>query len=135
MTNAYLIWEYQRKSRLGLAKDSKVRSQHRAFYEAVVTSLLEDPTGLARPCRTNNYKALPPIRLTRPIEVHKRVQRTRTRCFFCWYLEYQKKKAQKAQTTFPMPKIQGSHFTKYSCSHCNIALCVNCFIEFHYFIQ
>jgi hypothetical protein len=140
MTNAYILWNYQRKDRLGLAKD-KLRSGHRAFYESVILALLVEPTAvLTRPtvptqARRPNYQSLPPIRFVRPIGLHERVPKNRTRCFFCGYLNAQKRKAQRAHSAFRMPRIQGSDFTKYSCSHCNVALCVNCFEEFHYYID
>ena len=107
MTNAYLLWEHHCKAKLGLAKDNKVRSQHRDFYEAVVQALLVEPVAPRQASRPD-YRSLPPIQLNRPIEIHVRVQRTRTKCFFCRYLECQKKEAQKSQTTFRMPKTQGS---------------------------
>jgi hypothetical protein len=138
ITNAYILWNHQRKARLGSAKD-KLRSGHRAFYESVILAVLVEPTvvptGLIVPTQAHrpNYQSLPPIRLIRSIGLHVRIAKNRTRCFFCGYLDVQKRKAQKAHSTLRMPRIQGSSFTKYSCSHCNIALCVNCFEEFHYY--
>ena len=141
MTNAYILWNYKRKARLGLAKD-KLQSGHWAFYELVIQALLVEPLAKPtagprprpRPTFRPTYKSLPQVRLTRPIEIHKRVRRTRTNCFFCKYLEGQKKKAQEVQITFNMPNIHCSYYTKYSCSHCNIALCINYFDQFHYYI-
>jgi Transposase IS4 len=141
MTNAYILWNYERKARLGLAKD-KLHSGHWAFYESVIQALLVEPPPeptagprpKPRPTFRPTYKSLPQARLTRPIEIHKRVRRTGTNCFFCKYLEGQKKKAQEVQITFNMPNIRRSYYTKYSCSHCNIALCINCFDKFHYYI-
>ena len=141
MTNAYILWNHGRKARLGLAKDN-LRSGHRAFYESVIQALLVEPiagptagpTAEHRPKPRPTYKSLPQAQLTRPIEVHKRVRRTVTNCYFCKYLEGLKKKAQEAQITFNMPNLQSSCYTKYSCSHCSIALCINCFDKFHYYI-
>jgi len=137
MTNAYILWNYRRIVRLGQAKD-KLRSGHWAFYESVIQALLveplAEPPARPRPTYRPTYKVLPPARLTRPIEVHKRVRRTVTNCYFCKYLEGLKKKAQEAQITFNMPNLQSSCYTKYSCSHCSIALCINCFDKFHYYI-
>jgi len=140
MTNAYILWNHQRIARLGLAKD-KLRSGHRAFYKLVILALLvepsvvpTEPTVPTQACRPN-YQSLPPIRLTRPIGLHVRISKNRTWCFFCGYLDAQKREARKAYYTFTMPTIQGSGFTKYSCSHCKIALCINCFEQFHYYID
>jgi hypothetical protein len=137
MTNAYILWNSECKARLGLAKD-KLHSGHRAFYESVIQALLVEPTAgpgpEPRPTYRPTYRSLPQARLTRPIEIHKRVRKSKTYCFFCRYLQGQKKKAQEAQLTFNMPILQGSYFTKYSCNYCNIALCINCFNQFHYYI-
>jgi hypothetical protein len=140
MTNAYILWNHERKARLGLAKD-KLQSGHWAFYESVIQALLVEPLARRpagpRPTFRPTYKSLPQARLTRPIEIHKRIRRTRTNCFFCKYLEGQKKKAQEVQITFNMPNmpsIQRSYYTKYSCSHCSIALHIDCFDKFHYYI-
>jgi hypothetical protein len=140
MTNAYILWNYKCKARLELAKD-KLYSGHWAIYELVVQALLVEPpeptagpTVKPRPTSRPTYKSLPQARLTRPIEVHKRIRKSKTYCFFCRYLEGQKKNAWEAQMTFNIPNLQGSYFTKYYCSHCNIALCINCFNQFHYYI-
>ena len=114
---------------------------HRAFYESVIQALLVEPVAVptghtvSTQDRRPNYRSLLPIRLIKPIGLHVRVSKNRTRCFFCGYLDTQKRKAQKAQKAFRMPKIQGSGFTKYSCSHCKVALCINCFEEFYNYID
>jgi hypothetical protein len=140
MTNAYILWDYKRKARLGLAKD-KLHSGHWAFYKSVVQALLvEPPVGFTEPteptkARRPIYWSLPPIRLVRPIGLHVRVSKNRTWCFFCRYLDIRKMRARKTSSTFQIPKIQGSGSTKYSCSHCNTHLYINCFDEFHNYIE
>ncbi len=80
MTNAYILWNHQRKARLGLAKD-KLRSGHRAFYESVIQALLVEPVAVptghtvSTQDRRPNYRSLPPIRLIRPIGLHVRVSK------------------------------------------------------------
>jgi hypothetical protein len=79
MINAYILWNYGRKVKLGQAKD-KLRSGHWAFYESVIQALLVEPLAeptagsepkpRPRPTYRPTYKVLPPARLTRPIEVH-----------------------------------------------------------------
>ena len=137
MTNAYILWNYRRIVRLGQAKD-KLRSGHWAFYESVIQALLveplAEPPARPRPTYRPTYKSLPQARLTRPIEIHKRIQKSKTYYFFCRYLQGQKKRAQEAQLTFNMPNLRSSYFTKYCFSYCNIALCINCFNQFHHYI-
>ena len=78
LTNAYILWNHQRKARLGSAK-GKLRSGHRAFYESVILAVSVEPTvvptGLivATQAHRPYYQSLPPIRLIRPIGLHVRI--------------------------------------------------------------
>ena len=111
---------------MGNAKD-KVRSAHRAFREALVKELLEDPLAKASkrgPYITKNT-VLPNIQLTRLIEIHCSIPSKRAVCVFCtWAL--QTKRATK------ITKSACATRTCLICSHCNIPLYRDCFYLFYY---
>jgi hypothetical protein len=69
--NAFRLSENQRKSRLGSSEKDKVRSAHRAFWNALVSELLKDPfPATPKQLYITKKTLLPQIRLTQPIEIH-----------------------------------------------------------------
>ena len=129
--NSFRLFEHQRKVKLGSGKD-KVRSAHRAFRNALVEALLEDPLPKApKQAYITKNTPLPKIRLTRPIEIHQRVFGKRAPCVFCRWSRVTKK----GMTAKIIKKSQNVYKTTMVCSHCSINLCGECFTTFHYYID
>lgn len=119
-----------------LAKD-KLRSGHRAFYESVILALLVEPTvvltepAVPAQARRPNYQSLPPIRLIRPIGLHVRVAKIGHGAFFVGIWTRTKGRPKR-----PILLLEGLGYRvlallNTTAAHCNIALCINCFEEFH----
>jgi hypothetical protein len=105
---------------------------HRAFREGLVLGLLEDPT-TTNPTQVYVTKntALPRIRLTRPIEIHRREFGKRAPCvFYRWSRVTKKGRTEKVIT-----KSRNVYKTTLVCSHCSINLCLDCFDMFHHYIE
>jgi hypothetical protein len=133
--NAFLISENRRKAKLSLDKKDKIRSAHRAFREALVTALLLDlhkSTNKPPNLYITKTTQLPPIRLTRPIEIHQIVSSSKKAlCFLCcWSRHHTNRKGLGVIT-----KSQNLPKTRTICSHCSIVLCRRCFSKFHYTVD
>jgi hypothetical protein len=129
--NAFRISECQRKAKLSNTKD-KVRSAHRAFREALVKALLQDPLpkALKRSYVTKNT-VLPSIRLTRPIGIHQPIPGKRAACVFCrWSCVIKRERTLKV-----ISKSQNVQKSSIVCSHCSINLCTECFTVFYYYVD
>jgi Transposase IS4 len=128
--NAFRISEHQRKAKLTSDKD-KLRSLHRAFREALVVELLKDPnaTNLKQVYVTKNT-ALPNIRLTRPIGIHRQIPGKQAPCLFCRW----SRQTKRGCTPRVITKSNQVPRTRIICSHCRAPLCRECFFLFHHFM-
>jgi hypothetical protein len=132
ITNAFRISEHQRKAKLGLGAKDRVRSAHRAFRESLVLDLLKNPSPTAsKRFYVTQNALLPNIRLTRPIEIHKRILGKRAICIFCRWSRVTKK----GNTAKVITKAANVPKTRLICSHYSINLYIKCFTIFHYFIH
>ena len=130
--NGFRLSENRRKSRLAIDNSDKVQSAHRAFQEALVKALLEDPNPKKPPTVyiTKKKSELLQIRLTRPIGIHQLVRGNRAACLYCrWTRQNIRATSWKVITkSANVPK------TRMQCSHCSVPLCRDCFYPFHHFV-
>ena len=128
--NAFRLSEHQRKAKLS-GKD-KVRSAHRAFREALVSKLLQDPLPTApKQVYITKHTKLPKIRLTRPIGIHHQISGKQAHCVFCRWSRITKR----GRSMKIIAKSQNVHKTTLVCSHYSINLCIECFDALHYYID
>ena len=132
--NAFRLLENQRRSKLvQLGSNEKDKKNlHRAFREALVKALLEDPNPTKAPTLyiTKKKSELPQIRLTRPIGIHQLVRGKRAACLFCrWTRQHGRASNWKVIT-----KSNEVPRTQMKCSHCSTPLCEECFYPFHHFV-
>jgi hypothetical protein len=109
-----------------------VRSAYRAFREALVEALLQDPLPKAsKRLYVTKNTMLPNIRLTRPIGIHQPIPGKRAACVFCrWSCV-----TRRGRTLKVISKVENVQKTGTVCSYCSINLCVECFTVFHYYID
>src|SRR5450432_3015217 len=130
IVNAFQLSEHQRNTRFG--RNKPLRSAHRIFRESLVVSLLQPPiptpipipipTPLAPGSYISKNTKLPKIRLTRPIEIHQKVEGKRIRCVFSRWSRIAKRRLEKV--TIPISEFCR---TKIVYNHCQVNLCNDCF--------
>ena len=125
--NAFRLSEHQRKSKLS-GKD-KVCSAHWAFCEALIKELLKDPFPTTpKQLYITEKTLLPQIRLIRPIEIHQMIRGPKAVCLYCRWCRAN----HRGYTPRIITKSNNMPKSRTLCSHCNISLCIVCFLLFHY---